>query len=143
MKLFYCILLLVISGQVFSQNLVPNAGFESPWTCPSYFSTEPVKELIPLWYNPSRGTPDYFNRCADSIVSIPDNFAGNIDAAEGDAYIGLILRETFDPSIRRDGVSREYIQVRLKEPLKHNQLYCCTMQYALSSRSPYAVDALG
>ncbi|NLA24512.1 MAG: OmpA family protein, partial [Bacteroidales bacterium] len=105
-------------------------------------TTDYVKELIPSWGNPSRGTPDYFNACADSIVSVPDNFAGTLQAAEGNAYIGLILRETFDPDLRRDGVSREYIQAQLLEPLKYRQLYCITLKYALSSRSPYAVDAL-
>ncbi|HQL70924.1 MAG TPA: hypothetical protein PLA77_08835, partial [Bacteroidales bacterium] len=77
------ILLLVAPGQLIAQNLVPNAGFESAWTCPSYYFTEPINEIIPLWHNPSRGTPDYFHRCADSVVSIPQNFAGSIDAPEG------------------------------------------------------------
>lgn len=138
-----CVFTMVWVSVLWAQNLVPNPSFENAWTCPKYFYTEPVNEVIPQWKNPTRGTPDYFNRCADSIVSVPDNFAGSIDAQDGNAYIGIILRETFDCEFRREGVSREYIQVELKQPLKYGQLYCYSMYYALSCRSPFAVDALG
>ncbi len=144
MKKVALLIIVIIGFSVLNaQNLVPNASFENAWTCPSYFYTEAESDIIPMWHNPSRGTPDYFNRCSDSIVSVPLNFAGTLEAHDGNGYMGLILRETFEPELRRDGVSREYIQVKIASALKAGHLYCFTMQYALSSRSPFAVDALG
>ncbi len=127
----------------YGQNLIPNAGFEGGWVCPDDFTREPVKELIPHWLNPNKGTPDYFHSCSDSMAGVPDNFAGNMPACEGDAYIGLILREVFIDSVSPRKVSREYITVELSQPLDFRKLYCFKLYYALADRSSYAVDALG
>lgn len=132
-----------IATFVIAQNLVPNAGFEAAWSCPEDFTKEPVKELVPYWKNPNHGTPDYFNRCSNEISGIPKNFAGNMEAAEGDGYIGLILREVFKDSLNEKKISREYIEVELREPLKFRQLYCFNLKYCLASKSEFSVDALG
>jgi outer membrane protein OmpA-like peptidoglycan-associated protein len=148
MKQIYKLLILFpfliqITPLVIAQNLVPNAGFEAAWSCPEDFTKEPVKELVPYWRNPNHGTPDYFNRCSNEISGIPGNFAGNMEAAEGNAYIGLILREVFKDSLNEKKISREYIEVELREPLKFRQLYCFNLKYCLASKSEFSVDALG
>ncbi len=125
-----------------AQQLVPNPGFEGGWSCPEDFTAEPVKELIPHWKNPNKGTPDYFHRCSDK-AGIPNNFAGNADALEGDAYIGLILREVFNDSLNKKRAAREYIEVELSEKLEFRQLYCFNLKYRQASHSVYATDGLG
>ncbi|MGC9330477.1 MAG: OmpA family protein [Bacteroidales bacterium] len=128
---------------LYGQNLISNAGFEGGWVCPEDFTKEPVNELIPHWLNPNKGTPDYFHACSDSMAGVPDNFAGHMPAYEGDAYIGLILREVFIDSVAPRKVSREYITIELNRPLDFRKMYCFKLQYALADRSSYAVDALG
>jgi outer membrane protein OmpA-like peptidoglycan-associated protein len=128
---------------LYGQNLISNAGFEGGWACPEDFTREPVNELIPHWLNPNKGTPDYFHACSDSMAGVPDNFAGHMPAYEGDAYIGLILREVFIDSVSPRKVSREYITIELNHPLDFRKLYCFKLQYALAYRSSFAFDALG
>ncbi|MDD2198390.1 MAG: OmpA family protein [Bacteroidales bacterium] len=141
----YCIIVVCVLLNLwsFAQNLVPNQSFEKAWTCPQYYTTDPVKELVPEWINPNKGTPDYYHLCSDSIMGVPENFAGYAYPAKGSGYIGLILRETFDTCVNRKGVSREYVQVKLTEPLTKEQLYCVRLNYMLASKSAFAVDALG
>ncbi len=137
------VFLILFNGLLSGQNLIPNASFEGGWACPEDFTKDPVKELIPHWMNPNKGTPDYFHACSDSMAGIPDNFAGNMPAYEGDAYIGLILREVFIDSVSPRKVSREYITVELNKPLDFRKLYCFKLHYVLADRSSFAVDALG
>ncbi len=125
-----------------AQNLVPNAGFEGGWACPEDYTAEPVKELLPYWKNPNRGTPDYFHRCSEK-AGIPENFAGIADAAEGDAYVGLILQEVFHDTLDKKRPAREYLEVELNNRLEFRQLYCFTMKYRHASGSVYATDGLG
>ncbi|MDR2011149.1 MAG: OmpA family protein [Bacteroidales bacterium] len=130
----------------FSQNLVPNHSFEEAWTCPEGFVPEPVGKPYPGWLNPNNGTPDIFHACSETGAGVPDNFAGNIYPYDGSGYAGLVLWEQFF-SIRKGKefsfISREYIQTRLKEPLKRNKLYCVKLQYANAGKSIYSIDALG
>lgn len=143
-KILFILAFILLYKFVLTQNLVPNHNFEQAWTCPQSYTTHTVKELVPHWRNPTRGTPDYFHVCSDSIAGIPENFAGFMYPFEGRGYIGLILREVFDSthkSVR--GVSREYVQAKLKEPLIKNKLYCISLQYANANRSTHSVDALG
>ncbi|MFO7790899.1 MAG: OmpA family protein [Bacteroidales bacterium] len=141
--IYYLFVFMLLQVGASGQNLIPNAGFEGGWACPEDFTKEPVKELVPHWLNPNKGTPDYFHTCSDSMAGIPDNFAGHMPAHEGDAYIGLILREVFIDSVSPRKVSREYITVELNKPLEHRKLYCFKLHYALADRSSFAVDALG
>lgn len=145
MKLFL-LLIAFVSFSLLSraQNLVPNGGFENAWTCPYSFNTLPVAKPYPGWINPNKGTPDLLHACSVGDACVPFNFAGFMFPSEGSGYAGIILRETFDDSLKiYDGVSREYIQTKLEEPLKKDKLYCVKLYYANSSKSIFAVDALG
>jgi outer membrane protein OmpA-like peptidoglycan-associated protein len=142
-KYFVLLVAIVLTHFCVAQNLVPNHSFEKAWTCPQFYTTDPVKELVPDWKNPNKGTPDYYHLCSDSIMGVPENFAGYAYPLKGSGYIGLILRETFDTCTQRSGVSREYVQAKLTEPLMKEQLYCVRLNYMLASRSLFAVDALG
>jgi outer membrane protein OmpA-like peptidoglycan-associated protein len=127
-----------------AQNLVPNQSFEDAWSCPYSFSTLTVAKPYPLWFNPNKGTPDQLHLCSVGDAGVPENFAGKMYPAEGIAYAGIILREVFYDSTKIvKGVSREYIQTKLTQPLVKEKLYCVKLFYANSSKSLFAVDALG
>lgn len=131
-----------------AQNLVPNPGFENAWTCPESFTKERIKDLLPKWFVPNQGTPDYFNKCNHTDVGVPNNFTGSMPAKEGSAYIGLILKESFNPDDtkyepNKDEYSREYISAKLLKPLKYSKLYCVSFNYCLAKFSDYAVDGVG
>jgi len=144
MKLCLTIFTLLLASGLFSQNLVDNHSFENAWSCPYSFATLPIAKPYPGWQNPNKGTPDQLHICSQGDAGIPKNFAGFMYPSDGAAYAGIILRETFDDSLRvYDGVSREYIQTRLLAPLTRDKLYCVKLFYANSSRSIFSVDALG
>lgn len=131
-----------------AQNLVPNPGFEEAWTCPESFTKDRIKDILPKWFVPNFGTPDYFNKCNHTDVGIPNNFTGSMPAREGNGYIGIILKESFNPDDvkyepNKDEYSREYISAKLLKPLKYSKLYCVSFDYCLAKLSDYAVDGIG
>jgi len=145
MRIFIAIFIIIINICVVrGQNLVTNNSFEDAWTCPESFTEIPIAKPYPAWINPNKGTPDQLHVCSLGNSGVPENFAGFMYPAEGAAYAGIILRETFDDSITvYEGVSREYIQTKLKTPLVKNKTYCVKLFYANSSKSFFSVDALG
>lgn len=135
---------MLVSISVFSQNLVKNHSFENAWSCPEDYVGDAVKFPYPDWINPNYGTPDLIHSCSEQRAGVPDNFAGHMYPYDGGAYAGIILREKFDDSIKvYKGVSREYIQTKLTEPLKKNKLYCVKFYYVNAKKSMFSVNALG
>ena len=127
-----------------AQNLVKNHSFENAWSCPEDYNGYAVKFPFPDWINPNNGTPDLMHSCSAMRAGVPENFAGYMYPYDGGAYAGIILREMFDDSLRvYKGVSREYLQTKLTEPLKKNVLYCVKFYYVNAKKSMYSVDALG
>ncbi len=142
--LFILIFILSSTFFAFAQNLVENGSFENAWTCPESFTTYANAKPYPCWFNPSKGTPDQFHPCSLGDASVPFNFAGFMFPIDGVAYAGIILRETFDDSLKvYKGVSREYIQTKLTMPLEKEKLYCVKLSYANAKKSLFSVDALG
>ncbi|MBQ1733169.1 MAG: OmpA family protein, partial [Bacteroidales bacterium] len=149
MRKFLIVILLCCSvpfvyNRAFSQNLVKNHSFENAWSCPEDYNGYAVKFPFPDWINPNNGTPDLMHSCSALRAGVPENFAGYMYPYDGGAYAGIILREMFDDSLRvYKGVSREYLQTKLTEPLKKNTLYCVKFYYVNAKKSMYSVDALG
>lgn len=102
------IILIIFSLNSYSQNLVPNGNFESFLSCPNDFGQI---DLASYWFTPSTHvyTSDYYNQCANSSVSVPDNWGGFQQAHSGIAYAGITLIEGTD--------FREYIEVQLDSTL--------------------------
>lgn len=89
MKKLKTLLLLMIATSSFinGQNLVPNAGFETYDTCPS--STGQLS-YTGNWVFCGAST-DYYNACSPpGSMSVPSNIYGYQNAADGNAYIGMI-----------------------------------------------------
>ncbi len=149
MRRFLIVILLCCSvpfvfNRAFSQNLVKNHSFENAWSCPEDYCGYAVKYPFPDWINPNYGTPDLMHSCSAMRAGVPENFAGYMYPYDGGAYAGIILREKFDDSLTvYKGVSREYLQTKLTDPLKKNTLYCVKFYYVNAKKSMYSVDALG
>ena len=122
---------LLLDFAVHSQNLVPNPGFENTG-CPTNFAD--IGAVSP-WYSPSNATPDSYHPCAKIPgVSSPNNWHGNTNAHSGVGYAGIItdvpFRSTASPSVEY----REYLQIKLKAPLKNGKTYKVSY-YIIHSKS--------
>jgi gliding motility-associated-like protein len=98
-------------------NLVYNGDFEIFDTCPtitSYPGNYQIRHCLG-WYEPSYATPDYYNTCAPSIVSVPKNNFGFQYPSSGNAYCGILIQFCSQPSC--NGWWVEYIQSKLNSPL--------------------------
>ena len=123
-------------GEVKSQvNLVPNPSFEVFSYCDSVYLG---LSDAPPWYNPTGGSPDYFNQCSTpGYLSVPSNFAGFQYAKTGVAYAGICVygSDPGYPSVR------EYLQVELSDTLIATNHYCVSF-YVSNTRiasTPYSV----
>ena len=130
-------LFFMISQSINSQNLVQNSEFEDYLICPKDFTRwNKTRNIIPHWTYPSKGTPDYFNKCSkNKEVSVPNNFGGTRAAHSGKAYIGLILRGT-------NPLYREYVQGELKRRMIKGKIYCITFYYSISDKSKLTINHL-
>lgn len=134
----FFLLLVFISVFATAQNLVPNPGFEQYKTCPYSFSTNPNDFGPTGWGSPTSGTPDYYNRCSIGDNGVPHNWAGVSHPHSGSAYAGIYAWKN-----GTKGNYREYIQCKLKEPLRARKNYLVQFYYRLSSYSVYAIDRIG
>jgi hypothetical protein len=114
-------------------NLVPNPSFENYTACPNNASQ--ITYASP-WFQPSTGTPDYFNSCANpaSTVSIPVNALGHQYAHSGNAYSGIIV-------FAQD--YREYIEVPLTNTLVAGTKYYISFYVSLSDTCAKSTSTLG
>ena len=96
-----------ISLSVIGQNLLRDGGFEKYYSCPDNYTVEYTKRFLPHWNMPTKGTPDYFNRCSKEMVGVPQNFMGSILPAEGDGFVGLVLLDT--PDLKDEIDYRDYV----------------------------------
>lgn len=133
-KPFYIFLLLLcFCCETKSQtNLVYNGDFEIYDTCPSSV-TSPLDlqiEHCSGWYAPTYATPDYYNTCATSIVSVPKNGFGFQYAYSGNAYCGCYIQNCTQPSC--NGWWVEYIQSKLNKPLVAGTNYDFSFKVVIS-----------
>lgn len=123
------------------QNLVPNPSFEEYSECPNSPGGVGDDELEKAvgWYKPSLATTDYYNSCASNNfgVSVPNNWMGVQEAFHGNAYVGL---DTYDEGFIQ---AAEYVQCRLKEPLKPCYKYEVRFWVSLSDYSARSTNSLG
>lgn len=123
------------------ENLVPNGSFEEYWDCPiSNNLNNGQFEKAKGWWSPTSCTPDYFNRCNNGIVGIPNNFWGFQEAYHGDAYVGIVPI-SFD--VNNHNPENEYIRTELLYPLKPCYEYKFSMFVALSNYSTHSIGNLG
>ncbi|WP_343485608.1 OmpA family protein [Allomuricauda sp. d1] len=131
-KITTIILFLLILGQLHSQNLVINGGFEEYKSCPETLSN--LADDSEHLTAPTTGTTDYFNTCGIGDVAIPKNFKGEQKALEGEAYAGLHMYAPND--------YREYVQMELKQSLKGGRVYQVTLNMSMAESSEVAMQEM-
>jgi OOP family OmpA-OmpF porin len=144
MRAIIIIGLLLAADKGFSQepNLVPNGGFEEYYECPTQISPPFVPSEVDKllhWYNPTTGTPDYFNLCANEMnpyVGIPAMDCNVNMTNSGDGMIGLIVYS-------RSGNGREYVSNKLKETLIYGCTYRVKMHISKSCNVAPAIKSIG
>ena len=139
-------LLHVVVKSAFTQNLVPNPSFEYHTACPTQtlgYTPAYLGVLIPPWYSPTKGSPDYFNACDTNTsigdwVGVPLNCIAYQPAHTGSAYVGLVMyvQPGYDPNYW------EYIQVPLAQPMDTSKYYCISFYVSLADRYN-AIDNIG
>lgn len=136
MRVLFCGLLILLSVDLWSQNLVPNPGFEEFTKCPGSFSANKAEFRLPGWLSPTSGTPDHFHACSMGEADVPFNWAGNSNAHSGKAYAGVYVWN------ERNNY-REYLQGELAEPLKAGEKYVLEFYFKLANNSVYAINRFG
>ncbi len=128
--------ILVCAIKATGQNFIPNPDFSLYDDCPTSYSNT---DNCMGWYQPTGGTSDYFNVCADaySEVKVPVNFAG-VQTANSNAYLGLFCYE----SGKSVSGYREYIGTSFA-PLTQGKKYDITVYASLADSSNAACDGLG
>ncbi len=133
MKSIVSILLVLISFIGTSQNLVMNPSFEEYSQCPDFIQQVERAKYV---YNPSKGTPDYYNACSSNpIVSTPNAGYGYQVPKSGDAYVGLFH------SYQTEYV-KEYIQLSFSEVLKPLKKYHFSIYVNVAGNSGWSADFL-
>ena len=134
-----CFLLCFCNYTRAQQNLVPNPSFENYTSCPT--DQDQLFKAAP-WFRPTDNTPDYFNVCNTSAspanFDVPNNWWGFQYARIGVAYAG------FGTLANGFGINgREYVEVKLIEPLKKNYRYSVEFYVSLKNLSRFSTDAIG
>ena len=107
---------------------IQNPSFEDYTTCPQSNSAYPSSMWIDSvvgWYAPTQGTSDYFNACnTNNLNSVPNNTAAGFQYAfDGVGYCGFLAYDLWSGQMWS-----EYIQTKLKQPLKANTTYQFSMR---------------
>lgn len=129
------LLLLLISWQGVTQNLVPNPGFEEYIRCPRMPCNLPQDFVGKYWHSCSLGTPDYYNACSKDQCGVPDNWAGVAHPYSGTGYGGIYMWTA-------NNEYAEYLQCEFLKPLKKDVTYCVEFYFRYSSFSVYTIDRM-
>ncbi|MBL7976389.1 MAG: hypothetical protein JNJ85_15835, partial [Candidatus Kapabacteria bacterium] len=154
---FFCIMLLFPTGKLYTQNLVPNPGFEDrvnnelprPLINPDNANGLSLitrrnrtndPKIVQNWFRGTQATPDYFHQLAvppgnpnDTNqrkygVLIPHNLSGSQTTVDSSlAYAGFLVNR---PASNGTFEYREYLAVKLISPVKDNKTYQLTFQYS-------------
>lgn len=136
----FCVLFtsIVLKAQ---QNLVPNGSFEEYYSCPAANDLNDGQfERCKYWWKPTMGTSDYFNRCNNGIVGVPNNLYGHQEPYHGDGYVGI---GAVTWNILGQYEDFEYIQSKLMKPLNPCYEYKFSMYLCMSEYSSYAIKRIG
>ena len=117
-----------------TDNLVYNPSFEEHSICPQRIDALGIMTEVDAWWQPTKGSSDYFHSCGGRECLTPRNKMGNQVPHSGEAYCGIYCsKENY----------REYLQTELKEPLVAGRRYRVSYWVSLADKSPYAIATLG
>lgn len=127
-------LLLAQNDTLKQVNLVYNGSFEEYRSCPRRVDALGVLSIVDCWYQPTRGSADYFNRCGSPECRVPKNKLGTQEPLHGQAYCGIYCSKND---------YREYLQTRLRRRLHPGDSLLVSFFVSLSEESSGAVATLG
>lgn len=132
-----CLLALLHYGHLRAQstdNLVFNSSFEEYSDCPQRIDAIGIMSGVDAWWQPTKGSSDYFNSCGGRECQTPRNKMGYQEPHSGNAYCGIYCsKENY----------REYLQTELREPLVAGRHYRVSYWVSLADKSPFAIASLG
>jgi len=115
-------------------NLVFNGSFEEYRFCPKRIDAVGVLINVDGWYQPTKGSADYFNTCGSRECGVPKNKLGEQLPHDGEGYCGIYCSKND---------YREYLQTRLRRKLRAGDSIRLTFFVSLSEQSTGAVATLG
>lgn len=121
--------LFLSSTSIVGQNLVRNASFEDNKSCPTSITN--FNALVEDVSSPTSSSGDYFNECGSGDFSVPSNFKGSQEAAEGQGYSGLYFYALND--------YREYLQLNTSKTLRAKFPYKISIKVSLAEASTLAL----
>ena len=146
MKKYIIILFLIFAlKNTYSQNLVPNPGFDTSVQCPYaggkiYYATPWFQPNIGNGNTSSSSSTDLFDTCSNfTAEGVPTNEYGTQNAYSAYGYAGIIPfgDTTMNPNYG------EYLEVPLMDTLKANKKYCVQFYVSLAECSKYSISNLG
>lgn len=131
--LFFCL----ISGKIFSQNLLKNGDFEIRGNWFNYtlvnkllFNPYSSLDKVKYWDNPNRCSPDiHKNGKHQAILRV-----GQSKSFSGEYYLGI--------NHHKNGFRDEYAETKLKRGLIKDSLYCITIYVMSDSKNQYYLSNL-
>jgi gliding motility-associated-like protein len=135
-------ILVLMTYQLFAQNLVPNSGFDVLVDCPTdiaqIFLAEP-------WLTASNGTPDLYNECSSEPLMTVPNAGRYLDSYQiprnGSGYASILVYNNNNAASGSYGNS-EYLEVQLLQPMKQGGQYYLEFYVSPDFKAGYT-DAVG
>ena len=138
---FSCLLVLSLRGQ----NFINNGGFENYEKCPNGFNTGPFlklkRKLVNDWFIPTKGSPDYFNRCEGYKGPTFKRWSNSFTPYKGNGVVGLILGD-LDEVNGFNWFYREYAESKMNGSLIKDSLYSIELFVLLLPKSEVAADSI-
>jgi hypothetical protein len=128
-----------------AQNIVPNASFEELYKLPGcdiIADKAEFESTIKEWMLPTKSTTDLFSTDVNDtcITSQPNSSATNFWVPTGKQMprTGKAFAAIYESIYYR-----EYLEIKLHEPLVPGQSYCCELYISLAEGSNLAQDHMG
>jgi len=112
-------------------NLVPNSSFEDTLNCIE--SNYLMEDLIFNWF----GGKGYYNSCRSFYFGVPANVTGHQYPRTGNGYCGIYTRGS------GTGALRNYIQIKLSQPLLSNNKYLVEFYISLGDTMHANCNSIG
>lgn len=116
------------------ENLVFNPSFEEYRDCPRKIDALGTLTIVEAWFQPTKGSADYYNVCGSRDCGVPNNKLGVQSAHTGLGYCGIYCSKTN---------YREYLQTQLKHSLQKGEKYLLSFYVSLSEYSSGSVATIG
>ncbi len=141
---FLFLVVLMLAGRSWSQdsidadsthiNLVYNGSFEDYRYCPRRIDAVGILVNVEGWYQPTKGSADYFNVCGSKECGVPINKLGKQMPHDGNGYCGIYCSKND---------YREYLQTRLRRKLHKGDSVRVSFYVSLSEESTGAISTIG